>query len=180
MPRSHGRFHGQTRAPRRQTQWGIGPSAAEMSGSATESQIWSTGVVLGTTEAQATIVRLRGYLSLLQLTASAIGDGFIGAIGFGLVSTQAFLTGVGAVPTPFAEVGWPGWLFHTFFDIRQITSTEGDGQNALSSVFQLHIDSKAMRKWGEDMTLMAVIELIESGTGTWEMNAKTRVLLKLS
>ncbi len=110
-------------------------------------------------------------------TADAAGAGFFGALGIGVVNTAAFVAGVASVPTPLTELEWPGWLFHSFFDIRSNTATIADGVNQLSQ--QMVIDSKAMRKWGNDETLMAIVEVVESTNAALEIQADTRILLKL-
>ena len=164
---------------RRQTAWGAGPNAESQSLSATQSLIWTNGSVLAL-EQEVTIVRVRGYCNIILEATAAIGDGFSGAIGIGLVSSAAFAAGVASVPTPITEVDWSGWLYHKFFDLRSITATIADGVNSVACVQQFDIDSKAMRKQGSSMTLMGVVEVSESGTATAELNADTRILDKLS
>ena len=174
-------FHGRSSPVRakRITNWGLGPQAIDVEFSATGSQIWSTGAVL-TIEAAVTLVRLRGLCSFYQTVADAPGTGFAGAVGIGLVTSQAFAVGVTAVPTPVTEVGWEGWLYHRFFDTRAITATIADGVNAVAVTNQFEIDSKAMRKWTDNFTLMGVVEVVEIGIGTVQMHADTRTLIKLS
>ena len=169
-----------SRSPtRRMTGWGFGPSAVDLFLTASAKVLWSTGVVLSVEE-KATLVRLRGLVTFTLESFGSLGDGFFGAVGFALVTDQAFAIGTTAVPGPLAEVDWDGWLFHSFFDVRSVTATEADGFNAVGCVFRMPIDSKAMRIWEDGMTLVGVIEAQESGTATAEVQGETRTLVKLS
>ena len=174
-------FPGRTliqRGPKRQVVWGVGPNAQNVSSMASFAAVWSNGVVL-TQESEVTIVRLRGDLLLTLLAQTAIGDGFAGAVGIGIVNSQAFATGIGAMPTPVTEVDWPGWMWHSFFNLRGITALEADGSNAMGVVQRMLIDSKAMRKMGDEEVLFGAIEGTLSGGGTLELQADSRLLAKL-
>ena len=124
-----------------------------------------------------TIVRIRGYFRVILTAATAAGDGFLGAVGIGVVTAPAFAVGLTAVPLPVAEMDWDGWMFHQFFDLRSNIAGVGDGQPGVSIGFD--IDSKAMRKLGDEQVLMGAIEVVESGTAVMEVSADTRILLKL-
>ena len=108
--------------------------------------------------------------------ATAVGDGYTGACAIGLVTTAAFTAGVTAIPTPLTELGWDGWLWYQFFDIRAGLDV------ALNSNIsqQFEVDSKAMRKLTEDMTCVAVIEIVEQGTAQIEVLFNSRQLIKLA
>jgi len=146
--------------------------------SSSGSTIWTSGVAL-VSEPQATIVRIRGLVTFTLQAASGIGDGFQGALGFGVMTTAAFTAGVASIPTPVTEAEWDGWMFHQFFDVRAVTATIADGSNAVGNVFRMPIDTKAMRIIGDSQTLVPVIEVVESGTASMEMQGETRLLLKL-
>ena len=164
---------------KRQTAWGFGPDEVDGSIGASGSQLWTNGIIL-VAEINATIVRIRGKMRIQLLTATAAGDGFFGALGLCLVSTDAFVAGVASIPGPLNDLPWGGWIWHSFFDVRTITGTIADGVNAATASTLIDIDSKAMRKWGVNETLVGVIEHVESGTATAELQGDTRVLVKLS
>ena len=177
MPLRRG-FPARSRSLVRKTVWGFGPDAAQIALSATGSTLFTTGIVLNNL-AQVTIVRIRGLCAIQLLTVDAVGAGFFGAIGIGIVSTPAFTAGIASVPTPITEANWEGWMFHQFFDVRSLTTTLGDGANAVKAVENMVIDTKAMRKFGQDETLMAVVEVFESTNASMELTSDMRVLVKL-
>ena len=177
MPFSRGRQH-RSRSPKRLVQWDAGPQAGGLGVSATGATLWTQGVVL-VSEPNTTIVRIRGYASILLLSAAAAGDGFKGALAMGVASTTAFTAGVASLPSPLTEPEWSGWIYYQMFDVRAITATIADGVNGPGATFKMNIDTKAMRKFRADETLFGSIEVVESGTATAELNADTRALLKL-
>ena len=134
------------------------------------------------TEEKATIVRIRGIARVHQTVGSAVGAGFKGALGIGIVTAQAFAAGVTSIPGPITDSFWDGWMWHSFFDVRVVTATIADGANAASVSYVVPIDSKAMRKWdgSSENVLVGVMELIEQTTAVMELEADTRVLIKLS
>ena len=175
LPRRFPRRQG----PKRLNAWGVGPSTANQQHSTAGSVIWETGVVLNT-EDRATIVRTRGILRIYLAAASAIVSGFSGAVGIGIISSDAFAV-ANAFPDPVADSDWPGWLWHTFFDIRSVTATLADGVNSVGAVFEREIDSKGMRKFGSAETLIGVTETdSEVATADIRVFADTRILVKLS
>ena len=177
MARQRG-FPVRNRSQRRNVAWVIGPNSVSQFITATGMTLWTTGTQL-VTEDEVTVVRTRGILSLTLQAVASLGDGINGAIGIGIVSTPAFDIGVTAVPGPLAEVNWPGWLYHNFFDVRAATATIGDGVNSGGANLRMQIDSKAMRKFGIQETMVAVVEVVEQGTVTVEMNGDIRQLAKL-
>ena len=177
MAFSRGSRHPSRIATRRKTAWGVGPQAADLAISASGKFIWTIAVALQN-EPAATLVRIRGLMSLTQLTTSAAGEGFFGALGIGIAADTAVAAGTASLPGPLSEQNWPGWMFHQFFDIRSITATIADGVN--SPLHQsMVIDTKAMRKMGQDENLFAIVEVVESGTATLEIHGDTRVLVKM-
>jgi len=116
-----------------------------------------------------------------MVSASSASDGFHVGFGIGLVSTQAFDAGIVSLPSPLTESFWPGWLYHNFFDLRMISATEGDGVNAVAGVVRIDVDSKAMRKWGANETVVAVMEQVEIGaSAVASVFFDSRVLVKLA
>ena len=168
----------QPRSPsRRVTVWGQGPQAVDQSLSANGSTLWTNGSVL-VLDSRTTIVRLRGRLHIHLTVATAAGDGFAGAVGIGVASLAAFTAGIGSVPTLLTELAWNGWMWHQMIDIRTNTTTLADGVNAVAADLNIEIDSKAMRKFGEEEVLYGAIELQETGIATMILHADVRVLDK--
>jgi len=115
---------------------------------------------------------------VILTAATAAGDGFLGAVGIGVVNENAFTVGgTTSVPTPVTDMDWDGWMWHQFFDLRTNVAGVGDGQSGISIGFD--IDSKAMRILGDEMILMGCTEVVESGTATMEVSADSRILAKL-
>ena len=159
---------------RRLTSWGAGPGSQSSLGvSASSNSFLGAGLVI-TSDEEVTIVRIRGLFRVLLTAATAVGDGFFGAVGIGIVATSAFDAGISSVPTPVTEVSWEGWLWHSFFGVHR---SLGDG--APSESTDLVIDSKAMRKQNSDEVLYAAVELTEEGTATADLYLDARVLDKL-
>ena len=118
---------------------------------------------------------------LFQVSASVAGDGFDGALGIGIVSTEAFgVASAGGVPGALTDADWDGWIWHSFFHLHQIAATESEGSNAVGSVARITIDSKAMRIFEDSETLFGDVETVTDGTAVGELWADTRILLKLS
>jgi len=166
----------QARSPRRLTDWGAGVNAGGVGAAATGKFLWTTSLSVSS---PFTMIRLRGYAHITLASSAAVGDGFTGAIGVALVNTDAFLAGAGSIPGPFTDQNWDGWFYHHFFDVRSITATIADGANASAASQRIVIDSKAMRKWDPSETMVGMFEVSESGAASIELNAQTRVLLKV-
>ena len=166
---------------RRKTAWSVGPgdtSPVTLTGSG--STILGAGVV--PTVLSSTIVRIRGLLGLTLVANGAVGDGYVGAVGIGLVTSSAFAIGITALPTPITDVAWNGWMWHQFIDLRAFAGQSGSGSAA---IFGFHkdyeVDSKAMRKFPDaEFTMVAIIEVVESGTSQLEVSFDSRILGKLA
>ena len=162
----------------RKTEWIVGPNMVDGSLSATGKLLFTNGVII--TGGKVTIVRTRGLVSLYNNSASVVGAGFKGAVGIGVVTALAFTAGAGSMPGPLTDVGWDGWLWHDFFDVRSITATIGDGVNAVSTVQRLPVDSKAMRiVEAVDQIIFGMVEVTEQTSANLEIQADTRMLVKL-
>ena len=159
---------------RRLTAWEDGPGD-----SATDTLTGSGNSVLGSglqpVVEGLTLVRVRGHFGLTLNAATAIGDGYTGAVGICLVTNSAFAIGITALPTPLTELSWDGWLYHQFFDIRAGL----DVALASNITRQIEVDSKAMRKVPVDMTIATILEVVEQGTAQIEVTFNSRVLFKL-
>ena len=163
---------------RRLTAWGLGPGGNTVTAlSGTGQTILGAGVVM-VSEEKSTIVRVRGSLQAYLKTTAAADDGFHCAVGLALVTDEAFAVGATAVPGPISEIDWDGWMYHRIFDVHATGGTASDTIGL--SVAQFEVDSKAMRKWDEGNTLMAVVEVVEGTTATMSVWFDTRILIKLS
>ena len=164
------------RGPRRKTSWGVGPGGTGVNGVTVSSAAFlGAGIVL-TSLSDVTLVRLRGYFEALLESGAAAGDGFFGAIGIGIVETAAFTAGIVSVPTPLTEDDAELWLYHRFFGVHVNSAA---GVNDPGAHIRFEVDSKAMRKFSDDQTMYAAVEVIEIGTAALDMFFDSRVLLKL-
>ncbi len=123
-------------------------------------------------EAPGTVMRSRGMISV-HVPSTLADSGIIGAIGIAIVSTEAATAGVASLPEPFTDADWGGWFVWRSFAFRfEFQSTTGT--NYVPWYFE--IDSKAMRKFAPNETMVAVAE---SQAGAFEIFDGTRHLLKL-
>ena len=161
-------------APRRQgtnrlVQW-VGPAlqtyVAVASGGATLISSFTPGESL-------TIVRTRGMVSV-RPESNAADVELVGAIGFGIVSDEAFAAGVASMPEPFNDADWSGWFVWRSFSY-DIEFSDATGVGFLNWDFE--VDSKAMRKLGPNETAVLIAE---SFTGAFRVSSPLRMLVKLS
>jgi len=165
---------------RRLTQWTLGPggddSAFDTVGvAATSNIIYGSGVTF--TE-RVTVVRIRGVLEMSLRAADANGSGFTWTFGIGITTVEAF-TGIGvtAVPKPFANAGWPGWLYHTFGTLKAPSGALS--LNQLPPI-RMEVDTKAMRKLRFNDVIFAVAEFAEVASATLDTSFVSRMLVKLA
>jgi len=163
------------RSSARRVDWGQGPTASDVGMSGNAKVLWTSNA--STTVGQ-TVVRTRGQWHVYLTAATAIGDGYQGAMGLTMVSADAASAGAASVPGPYSDPIWNGWLWHSYFDVRVLSTTLADGVNAMVASQRGEIDSKAMRKFEPGQTFIGVVEGVESGTAVLEFQADTRVLLK--
>ncbi len=167
---------------RRKSTWDLGPGdngpLTAFIASGTQLTSGVTPVVEGIT-----VVRIRGRLQLRLVTAVSSADGFHGAFGIGIITAAAFTAGVASVPTPITEMGWNGWLFHQMLSLKAVQPIAAAGVSLAgdesSSVLNMEVDTKAMRKFGSDMVLFGAIELTEVGDAALDWYFNTRALYKL-
>ena len=133
-----------------------------------------------------TLIRTRGDLNLFLTTCDAVGNGFHGAFGIGIVNENAFAAGIGSVLTPLTDEDWDGWFYHRYFGIfsggpiaAATAAQEALQINSTSAALHVEVDSKAMRKLTEQMTIYAALEVVELGTCTMEWAFNSRSLFKL-
>ncbi len=127
---------------------------------------------------QPTIVRTRGELIVTDDNSASVAESKW-EVGFGmaLVERNAVAAGVASVPTPLTDVNWDGWFVHQVFLGGQVSA--GSETNDLS-FDRRTIDSKAMRKAGQDQVLVGIVEhgAAISGTPDIEFWGHVRILLK--
>lgn len=166
------------RSPRRKTSWVLGPGEDDLGTSVNLSADGTTifGSGISPTIDELTLVRLHGEMRLTMTSVAAAADGFGYAIGVGICTADAFAIGVTAVPNPFDDIDWPGWLFH---DIGFLYSTAASVGHGLDCSRAVPIESKAMRKLRTNEVMFLAIQVDEIGTATLNVNAATRALFKL-
>ena len=140
----------------------------------------TTGVLLASMNAAAlalrpfTIVRSRWAVHI-ETNQSAASEQYQGAIGAMVVSDQAAATGIGAIPKPLTNSDGD-WFVHEpyagSFTLGDATGfIESTGSGSL-----INVDSKAMRKVGNNEDLVIVAEGISNGVVIAMIG---RVLVKL-
>ena len=122
-----------------------------------------------------TVLRNRG-LFVVNPQAGSADVTIDGAIGIAIVSDVAAALGVTAILGPFTESGWGGWLFHSFFQYKLDVTTDVGRIGGTGFTTQIEIDSKAMRKMGENDRMVEMVES-RSGACTVLMHVRTLVLL---
>jgi len=122
-----------------------------------------------------TIARTRGLLTV-QSDQIAATEEQIGAFGIGVVSEQAATTGVTALPGPMTDPDWTGWLYWIPF-LLQLKFQSGVGFDQ-HTIFQIPVDSKAMRKVGPDESIVVMAETGTNSDGC-QVGANIRMLFKL-
>ena len=120
-----------------------------------------------------TIVRARGRISLQPQSFEA-NDNFVGAFGMGVVSNEARAVGVTAIPEPFTDADWGGWMvWQPFAFHNDFTAST---QSSFPANVDIVIDSKAMRKVEPNSALVFVVESLE---GAFFIAEQVRILLML-
>jgi len=126
------------------------------------------------------MIRIRGEFTAWITLATTVGDGFTELVaGIGIVSADAFATGVAAVPNPAGDPDWGGWLwYHAGGPLVSLETTEV-GRGPLSAI-RIPIDTKAMRKMSPNEVLFGSLSTgTEIGTAAMDFLMNTRVLAKL-
>ena len=160
---------------RRLTEWTLGPGGSGTNqSSATGSTVLGSGIQAAV--GGLTIVRLRGSMSSYLESATSAKDGFHCALGIGVVTAEAFAVGITAIPTPITDQAQEIWLYHRFFDLHAAGAAAID---TFQSSIQFEVDSKAMRKWPEPMTIYAALEVVEIGAAVMQTFFESRMLVKL-
>ena len=170
MARQHRGFSG----PKRQTQW-IGPAVQSYVVLASGNKlIVSSFDSAASGLVRPTVIRTRGQVSV-RPAAGVFGDIEVhGAYGVCIVNTDAFAAGVASIPGPVTDADWSG-----FFVWRPFTFAleAGDATGVTRISFEQEVDSKAMRKIGQNETL---VQVCESQLGALRISMQLRFLFKLS
>ena len=176
------RFSSRGRFPvgeRRKTQWVLGPGGDDPAFDTISSGVSAT-IIFGTgitpTVPALTLVRLRGMFQIRLQTADASGAGFTYTLGIGIVTSDAFAIGVTAIPDPFDDADWGGWIWHQFGVIKAPSEVLDLNQIPAQTI---EIDSKAMRKFSNNETMFAAVQVAEVATATMSAELVTRALVKL-
>ena len=141
---------------KRLTEWGICSVPAGYSVVAANSKVILVLVPAATLEPEspATIVRSRFLLSIQPPGTTSDRD-MVGAFGIGFVNVVVGALGVTALPGPATDCAWGGWFVWQPIGVSFNVATEV-GFNLLSREYV--IDSKAMRKFESDMSMVMMIE----------------------
>ena len=165
-----------SRSSRRPTDWGVGPAVANQAIASSGKLLWTTGIVV--TASKRTLVRTRGLVTSMLLTAGTPSAGYFGAHGIYMMTEDAFAVGVTAALDPLVDSSSDMWIWHSFFHVAGITATIADGVNAVGAFSRIIIDSKAMRKdFDADRVMVGVTGVTEIGAATMNVNGDTRQLL---
>ena len=120
-----------------------------------------------------TIIRTRGHLAI-RPNVEGTTISLDGAFGIAVVSQTAQALGITAIPGPFSDDDWSGWLVHQYFGFRYLSAT-AVGEMLVDQIFE--IDSKAMRKVAGDE---AIVLVGESRSGAVAMLSHMRLLFQES
>ncbi len=121
-----------------------------------------------------TIVRTRGmfHISSDQTGALEFQETAYGSI---VVSDEAVAVGATAIPRPFDDAGWDGWLmWQSYTNALEFGDATGF---MFPAAMTWQIDSKGMRKVSDNET---VVLMCESQTGAVRCAMHLRILFKLS
>ncbi len=167
------------RSQRRKPTWGLGPGGTGATQFSTTTPAF-VGSGFAINIDGITLVRLRGYLRCVLRSVAALGDNLTGAFGIMVVKTPAFVAGISAVPTPITDQADDDWMFWTPVSVGSMATTAQWG-SAGWAVFDLVVDTKAMRKVSVGDTIYAAIEFgTEVGTTTVDVFFDSRILALLT
>ncbi len=120
-----------------------------------------------------TVVRTRGVVSIAPSNFS-INSVITGALGVGIVSSEALAIGITAIPGAWDDPEWGGWfVWRSFAWIFDVTTDVG----RLNASVEFELDSKAMRKMDANS---AIVVVVESQANAFQAFVGLRQLLKLS
>jgi len=169
--------------PRRLSAWDLGPGGDDLttwdrtSFSSSAVKILGSGVL--PFAERLTIIRTRGFLEFELTSASAAAEGFNFVAGIGIVTADAFAVGVTAIPSPFDDINWPGWLWIQGMSMVTVHGALAIGDPSDNPV-RLDIDSKAQRILRQNEVAFLAVQGGETGTAVAAVRGYTRMLVKLS
>ena len=173
MPRPHRSYP--SRGPRRQTDW-VGTTQQGYVAVATTVKV---AIASFTPDASAnnmqmpTAIRNRGSISVRPNSTGADLD-IVGAFGMCVVTQDALAVGITAIPGPFTDSQFDGWMVWQPFSLR-VDFSDATGTRLFDRDYE--IDSKAMRKVPSGY---ALVQVAESFSGAFSISATIRTLMKLS
>jgi len=133
--------------------------------------VGGTGLVATET---VTLLRTRGSVGL-QLDIGAVDERALIVCGIIIVNTPAFVAGAASLPSPVTEDS-ADWLW-----LGSAWLSSGAEAAVVTDLYgqRLEIDSKAMRKFGVDETIVFIVEVAESvdQTGSFDVQYYFRVLV---
>ncbi len=184
MTLRRGSFPVRARSTRRQTEWSLGPGDTSLTSISASSSVFM-GAAIQALVPGLTVIRIRGELLLYLTLGTSAGDGYVGAFGIGIASLAAVTAGIASVPTPITEAGADSWLYHRFFRLSSpgVSTAAALNVNAFgvaAGAMRVEVDSKAMRKFPQDLAIYAAIEVVEGGVATMDGFFNSRSLSKLS
>ncbi len=118
-----------------------------------------------------TLVRTRGNFNVYSANLGGIGFGAFGAAGIILATTDG--NGNFSVPSPLSQPD-AEWVWFSYWSVRHTV----DGAPGYGAMHRFEIDSRAMRKWSSEESLIFVFETDASNTGAVRWDAAARYLLK--
>jgi len=98
-----------------------------------------------------TVRRMRGRVHLISINPSEVQTTHV-AVGIGVAPPEAIAAGIGAVPLPYSDAHWDGWMWIDFYPFS------GDGPRPLNQLTPNVIDSRAQRRL-EDNHLYLALEM---------------------
>ncbi len=107
--------------------------------------------------AEFTVLRTRGHY-LLVGTPDAVTDSEVVGLGIAVVPNSAVGVGGLSLPGPIADIDSDIWLWHALIPLEAGSQTAVDSQS-ITTNFRGVIDSKGMRKWPSDSSVVLIGEL---------------------
>jgi len=122
-----------------------------------------------------TLIRSRGRINAYTDPSATPGSFAVVGVGLIVVTAAAAAVGVTAIPTPLTELG-SDWLW---WDSLSVGSDAADVIGSTITVDRLSVDSKAMRKIGNNQVVLLVAEMLTcEGTMVVNLCGTLRFLLK--
>jgi len=160
---------------KRLTEWGIGSFPTGVSALAASTKAIAVLVPAANLEPEspATIVRTRLEL-MIESDQSVAPEAQLGAFAIGFVNVVAGALGITALPGPVTDLAWGGWFVYQPI-MQSVRATTNIGFSRWNRTY--HIDSKAMRKFESDMSMVWMIEN-SSATAGFNFAVGGRILVK--